>query len=134
MCIIICLTFICYETYMVSNKTANATTKDEMLLFINELGYDVLSDKPIEKSVTIPESFSGVYCKYNNLQKSAGFDLSLYKGCEVHIFTYAIKPPYDDYSGDCVINLIVYKNRVIGGDVSSAALNGFMLPLIQEKM
>ena len=56
------------------------------------------------------------------------YDLSNYKGCEVVIYTYNINAP-TGYSGECVINIIVYNNRVIGGDVSSVALGGFMLPI-----
>ena len=126
--VFICIVFVCSEVFAAGNKQTNAKTNAERLLFIKGLGYTVLSDEPTAKTVNIPEVFYDVYNNYNTLQQSSGYDLSLYKGCEVTIYTYSINPP-SDYSGECVINIIVYNDRVIGGDVSSSALGGFMLPI-----
>lgn len=81
--------------------------------------------------VNIPEKFYDVYENYNALQQLANYDLSLYKGCEVTIYTYTINPP-SDYTGECVANLMVYNDRIIGGDISATALGGFMLPLKKQ--
>ncbi len=126
--VFICIGAVCGEVFAAGNKPTNAKTNADRLLFIKGLGYTVLSDEPTAKTVNIPEVFYDVYNNYNTLQQSAGYDLSLYKGCEVTIYTYSINPP-SDYSGECVINIIVYNDRVIGGDVSSSALGGFMLPI-----
>ena len=64
------------------------------------------------------------------MQKSAGYDLSLYKGCQVTIYTYQINPVQNS-AGESVVNLMVYNNKIIGGDISSTALGGYMLPLKQ---
>ena len=128
--ILFCVVFICCEINAVSNSTLNAKTNSERLLFIEKLGCSVVKKDPESKSVRIPEEFSDVYNKYNDLQQTAGYDLSLYKGCQVIIYTYKILPP-KEYSGNCVVNLIVYKDKIIGGDISSTALGGFMLPLKQ---
>lgn len=124
----VCIGFICCEIYAVSNNDTNAKTNADRLVFIKNLGYNMLNNEPATKAVNIPEVFYDVYKNYNTVQQAAGYDLSLFKGCEVTIYTYQINPPLD-YTGECVINLIVYKDRIIGGDVSSAALGGFMLPL-----
>ncbi len=126
--IFICIGFICCKIYAVDNLDENAKTNADRLLFIKEFGYTVLSSEPVTKAVIIPEVFYDVYKNYNALQKSSGYDLSLYKGCEVTIYTYQINSP-QGYEGECAINLIVYNDRIIGGDVSSAALGGFMLPI-----
>ncbi|MBQ8741646.1 MAG: DUF4830 domain-containing protein [Clostridia bacterium] len=127
--VFICAGFICCEIYAAGNNNANAKTNADRLIFVKNSGYTVLSNEPIVKTVNIPEFFSDVYDNYNALQQSAGYDLSLYKGCEVEIYTYKINPP-SGYAGECVINIIVYNDRVIGGDISSTALGGFMLPLV----
>ncbi len=124
----LCIGFICCEIAAVSNTDKNAITNADRLIFIRTLGFTVTDDSPVVKSVNIPEVFYDVYENYNILQKKAGYDLSLYKGCEVTIYTYKINPP-DNSTDNCVVNLIVYKDRIIGGDVSSVALGGFMLPL-----
>ena len=128
---LICICLVCFEIYAVNNEVTNAKTNSDRLIFIKKAGYTVLSNEPISKAVVIPDVFYDVYENYNALQQSAGYDLSLYKGCEVTIYTYSVNAP-EGYSGECVVNLIVYKDRVIGGDVSSTALGGFMLPLKKQ--
>lgn len=131
--VFVCIGFICCEVFAAGNKTENAKTNAERLTFIKNSGHTVLSDEPTVKAVSIPEVFNDVYENYNALQRSVGYDLSLYKGCEVTLYTYKINPP-KSYTDECVINMIVYNDRVIGGDVSSTALGGFMLPLNKTKV
>ena len=33
---------------------------------------------------------------------------------------------YPDYDGDVLANVLIYKNRVIGGDICSTDANGFI--------
>ena len=63
--------------------------------------------------------------EYNNLQKMQGLDLSKYKRKNVTRYTYKIKN-YDGYEGTVYANLLVYRNRIIGGDICSADVNGFV--------
>lgn len=125
---IVCIGFICGEIYAAGNNNANAKTNADRLIFIKNLGCEVINTQPNSKTVHIPEVFYDVYNNYNLLQKTAGYDLALFKGCEVNIYAYKINPPRG-YEGECVVNLMVYKDRIIGGDISSVALGGFMLPL-----
>ena len=62
---------------------------------------------------------------YNEVQKSQGLDLSKFKGKTAMRYTYSITN-YPDYSGTVYANVIIYKNRVIGGDVCSADVEGFI--------
>ncbi len=126
--VFICIGFICCQLYAAANKTADAKTNADRLIFIKQLGYTVTQEIPTSKTVNIPEVFYDIYKNYNALQQKSGYDLSDYKGCEVTLYTYEISTP-KGYEGECVINIIVYNDRVIGGDVSSVALGGFMLPL-----
>lgn len=127
---LVCIGYVCSQIYVAGNTVEDAKTNADRLIFIKNLGYSLLSDEPNVKSVVIPEMFYDVYNNYNQLQNMAGYDLSVYKGCEVMLYTYSINPP-SEYVGECVINIIVYNDRIIGGDVSSSALGGFMLPLKQ---
>lgn len=129
--IMVCVCFMCCEITTVKNINTNAKTNADRLQYINVLGYKVVSNEPTTKILNIPETFYGVYSDYNALQKAANYDLSLYKGCEVTIYTYYIDAPLN-YDGECVINLIVYNDRIIGGDISSTTLGGFMLPLKKQ--
>ena len=125
---LLCILFICNELYTAGNKHTNALTNADRLDYLKTAGYTVLCDKPAVKVVTIPQKFLDIYNNYNILQLTSGYDLSLYKGCEVTIYSYKIDAP-NGYSGECLANVIVYNNRIIGGDVSSVCLGEFMLPL-----
>lgn len=98
---------------------------DERVDFLRSLGWEV-SEEPIETAnVTIPSDLSGTYAEYNSLQLSQGFDLSSYKGLEAVRYTYEIKN-YPGVTDTVVADIIVYRNRIIAGDVQSTSLDGFM--------
>ncbi len=102
-----------------------AKNEEEVREFISQFGYTV-SEEPVDRvDVTIPDEFDAVYSSYNDLQKKQGFDLGKYKKKTVTRYTYKIEN-YEDYSGTVLADVIVYKNKVIGGDVCSADINGFL--------
>lgn len=107
-----------------------AETDDDRLNFIAQLGYSV-NDEPVSvNNILIPVDFDDVYTQYNELQLQSGFDLSHYMGCTVKKWTYKVTNyPDNEY---VQITLLVYKNKVIGGDICSTELDGFMLPLFSE--
>ena len=95
--------------------------------FISEMGWETSDEYEECKLVTIPEEFNDVYNNYNELQKKQGFDLSKFKGKSVEIYVYKVKnyPGMEDKDGvNC--NLIVCDGQLIGGDVCSTELDGFM--------
>ena len=99
--------------------------EEDVKEFIAQFGWTV-SDSLIDKAeVTVPAEFDAVYEAYNDLQKKQGFDLDRYKKKTVTRYTYKIEN-YKDYSGMVIADVIVYKNKVIGGDICSADVNGFL--------
>nr|MBQ4318223.1 DUF4830 domain-containing protein [Clostridia bacterium] len=78
-----------------------------------------------EAAVTIPSEFDKVFLGYNELQKRQGLNLAKYKRKEITRYTYVVTN-YPDYSGTVYANLLVYRNRIIGGDICSADVNGFI--------
>lgn len=101
-------------------------TNEDRVKFLSQFGYEV-SEDPIETvEITLPEKFDKVYAGYNELQKAQGLDLSRYRRKTVMRYTYEVKN-YDGYNGGRVLaNVIVYRGRVIGGDVCSADPQGFV--------
>lgn len=101
-------------------------TNEDRVKFLSQFGYEV-SEDPIETvEITLPEKFDKVYAGYNELQKAQGLDLSKYRRKTVMHYTYEVKN-YDGYNGGRVLaNVIVYRGRVIGGDVCSADPQGFV--------
>ncbi len=102
---------------------------DERIAYLESIGIKVDADSLCEEEIKIPEEFSGVYKKYNDLQKTAGFNLEEYKGIIVTKYTYKVLCDDDNI----FVNMLCYKGRVIGGDISSAILGGETRPLCEEK-
>lgn len=117
-------------TYDKAEPTASITyskiTDNEARLnFISQFGWNV-KDAPLEEvNVVIPREFDKVYLGYNEMQKEQGLNLSKYKGKTVTRYTYEVTN-YPNYDDTVYISLLVYKDKVIGGDVCSADVNGFV--------
>ena len=102
----------------------DASTNAKRVLFLQGLGYEVDETATEIKDIVIPENFSAVYEKYNNLQKQAGFDLKNYRGKSAKVYSYSLQNDTEKQ-----IHLIVCEDRLIGGDVASLKLNGNMTGL-----
>lgn len=108
----------------------NLTVADEsdILSFISSYGWQV-DEEPVEvREVIIPEVFDEVYSNYNEIQLKQGFDLEKYSGQRVKKWTYIIRnypesSPNDDFIR---VNILVCDGDIIGGDVCSVKLDGFM--------
>ena len=110
---------------------ADAVVKNEKsrVAYLAQNGWEVASPAESESVVMIPRTFSAVFEEYNELQKQQGFDLSRYCGTEVTMYTYRVTNAQAD--GDVIAVLYVQKNRVVGGDVHSTALDGFMTGIVK---
>lgn len=106
-------------------------TEEDVRKFLEQFGWEV-SGAPLEQvSIRIPSQFDKVMNAYNELQKSQGLDLSKYRDKEVTRYTYQITN-YPDYSGTVYANVILYKHKVIGGDVCSSDVTGFISGFIPK--
>ncbi len=121
-----------YEPLSVSaSETVNFNkikTNEDRVNFLARLGWQVEEKALEEVAVTIPDEFDAVFIEYNNLQKELGLDLSRYKRKDVVRYTYRVTN-YPDYDGMVYASLLIYKNKVIGGDICSADVNGFVTSL-----
>lgn len=108
-------------TYLGISSAAGSSA--ERMDFLRALGYCPNEESEESEDVTIPAVFGDVYTRYNELQSLSGGDLTLYKGAHCTRYTYT-----DSETGKR-LNLLVYNDRVIGGDVCTAALDGEMEPL-----
>lgn len=106
----------------------NAQSNEERIAFLSQYGWQVLAD-PIEvEEVAIPSEFDEVYSAYNEIQTKQNFDLTSYAGDRVKRWTYMITnyPGYESDSGLIHANLLISDGKVVGGDIMSIELNGFM--------
>lgn len=119
------------DTGMPENVAAE--TEQQRLDFIKQFGWTVGSAQPEVMALYIPHNFDSVLTKYNAIQKRQGFDLEKYKGEKVDRYSYVITN-YPAAVTEVYINLIVYKGKVIGGDVCSKELGGFMHGFSPERV
>lgn len=105
-----------------------AGSAEERTAFFSQFGWEITQDPLEVKEVVIPTEFDETYTQYNEIQKSQGLDLEPYKGVRVKSWCYEIKnyPGYENSDGLIHGNILVYNGLVIGGDVSSVELDGFM--------
>lgn len=99
-------------------------TNEDRVAYLRLQGWEV-EQEPVEtKQVVIPREFSQLYSNYNDLQKEQGFDLENYMGFEVEHYTYKVTnyPSSDNVQA----NVYILNGQVIGGDVHSTSIDGFM--------
>ena len=104
---------------------------DARVKFLTDFGWEVTTS-PVESSqVKIPTETTEVFDRYNALQKSQGYDLTQYAGKKVMRYVYKINN-YPGATEPVYATLLVYKNQVIGGDVTDTAakghIRGFKMP------
>ena len=104
---------------------------DGRVNFLKGFGWEVTTS-PVESSqVKIPSETSPVFERYNNLQKSQGYDLTEFAGKKVMRYVYKINN-YPGATEPVYATLLVYKNQIIGGDVTDTAakgkIQGFKMP------
>lgn len=96
---------------------------DARVQFLKNFGWEV-SQSPVESGqVRIPEKSTAIYDRYNALQKTQGFDLSQYAGKIVMRYVYKINN-FPGATDPVYATLLVYKNEVIGGDITDTCPNG----------
>lgn len=116
------------STAAVSNISAEGGSETKRVAFLRSLGYTVTPPYTEVEEILIPDEFDEETIRYNELQQTAGMDLSPYHGKRVKCWTYTIQ---GDPSGQEVeAHLYEYKDRIIGGDVSAKAADGFMRALV----
>jgi len=116
----------------VAPTAATVSSNDDRVAFLKSFGWDVAAS-PVESSqVRIPSQSSEVYDRYNTLQKSQGYDLSPYAGKNVMRYVYKVNN-YPGATEPVYATLLVYKNQIIGGDVTDTAakgqIRGFKMPV-----
>ena len=115
------------------SKSLKLESEKERRSYISTLGITVSEEPPVIRNIVIPTEFSAVYKKYNELQKQSGFDLWDYRGEFAVQYTYMVtnyKNDKGEIEQDVRINLILYEGKLIGGDISSTRLDGFMKGLV----
>jgi len=111
-------------------------TNTTIVGYIQSYGWEV-TPEPVEIShLTIPADFDAVYSAYNELLCESGFDLSLYRGRKASRYTYRVLNHTldSDPARTVLANVLVCESNIIGADISSDGVNGFMHALTDVTM
>ena len=100
-----------------------ADTNDARVKFLTDLGWEVTPSPTESAEVKIPKSSDEVFDRYNALQKSQGYDLGKYAGKTVMRYVYQINN-FPDAKEPVYATLLVYKDRIIGGDITDTTPGG----------
>lgn len=106
---------------------ALARTESDRAAYLAGLGWEV-TGLPTTEEVALPETFGTEYEEYLALQTAGGFDLLPYAGQTVTRYSYPIGN-YPTGTDTVFADLLVLEGEIIGGELRSAELDGFMAPL-----
>ncbi len=104
---------------------------DARVKFLEDFGWDVTTSPKESGQVKIPQEITEVFDRYNALQKAQGYDLSRYAGKKVMRYVYQVNN-YPGATAPVYATLLVYKDAVIGGDITDTSpgghIRGFRMP------
>ena len=111
------------DTPTAATQPISAASNDERVAFLRNFGWDVTVSPTESMQVRIPIQSSEVYDRYNDLQKSQGYDLNQFAGKTVMRYVYLVNN-YPGATEPVYATLLVYKDQIIGGDVTNSGPNG----------
>lgn len=101
------------------------TDAESAAAYLLSLGWEVDAASCQMQDTVLPEYFDATFSVYNQLQLEQGFDLEKFAGKAITVYTFQVTN-YPNAGCDVTACLMTCKNRVIGGDIHSAELGGFM--------
>lgn len=105
---------------------------DSRVAFLKSFGWEVVHSPKESGQVLIPQETNPVFERYNALQKCQGYDLSKFAGKKVMRYVYTVEN-YPGATEPVYATLLIYKNRVIGGDITDTAPSGKIRPFEMPK-
>lgn len=106
-------------------SSIQCSTQSEVREYLLSFGLE-LGDCSVD-DITVPFDFNDVYKNYNKIQISQGFNLANYKGKQLNRFTFSLQ---NHPHGDKVFaEVLIYEKQIVGADIYSTDLEGFMAPL-----
>ena len=103
--------------------SATVSDNDSRVSFLKSFGWE-MTTSPVESGqVRIPTETTEIFDRYNRLQQAQGYDLTQYAGKKVMRYVYKVTN-YPGATDPVYATVLVYKNQIIGGDVTNTAAGG----------
>ena len=111
--------------------SATVSDNDSRVNFLKSFGWEVTTTPMESGQVRIPTETTEVFDRYNQLQQAQGYDLMKYSGKKVMRYVYKVTN-YPGATDPVFATVLVYKNQIIGGDVTDTSakgqIRGFKMP------
>ena len=106
-----------------ATTSATVSDNDSRVSFLKSFGWE-MTTSPVESGqVRIPTETTEIFDRYNQLQQAQGYDLTQYAGKKVMRYVYKVTN-YPGATDPVYATVLVYKNQIIGGDVTNTASGG----------
>ncbi len=118
------------------NKSASFKNLDNIndrVRCAKRLGWEVDKSSETATTVYIPKETTKEFAEYNEMQKMCGFDLLEYMGKGATRYTYRILNFPSETPVNAFLNLIIYDDKMIGGDCEVEEYDDLYLPVILGK-
>lgn len=118
-------TYAAESEQVASYSYEKVKSEDDAEQFLAQFGW-IVDASPVEVTVvTMPGEFDKIFAAYNEIQKAQGLNLLKYKRKNLTRYTFEVKN-YEGYDGRVLANVLVYRGKVVGGDICSADIDGFV--------
>ena len=110
------------------NKGIPGGEENQRIEVLRKYGWEAEVPPISEEEIVIPAEWDEVYSGYASLQQAQGFNLDKLRGKTVTEYTYHITnyPEKDEVAA----HILVYKDRIIGADISEMEQGGFCMEVI----
>lgn len=100
-------------------------TNQDRVEYLTAYGWEIKEEPLATQELIIPDELDDSYLDYLALQQKQGFDLERYSGKRVKRYTYEITN-YPSGETGVQANLLLYRTTIVGGEVLSPQLDGFL--------
>ncbi len=108
------------------------TTNEERVEYLAACGWQVDADSCVMQDVMIPSDFNETYQAYAEMQEKQGFHIEKYRGKRVKLATYTVENAKEGTKLEA--NLLIRKNRIIAGDITSLSDGGVAYGLMDSTL
>ena len=117
------------QSFHGTSAAPSLSANEGRVAYLKERGWEVAATPVESGQVRLPKEADPVYDRYLALQKSQGFDLASYAGKTVMRYVYQVTNYPGGGTEPVYATLLIYKNQVIGGDVTDTSAKGQVRPL-----
>ena len=106
-----------------TSTAPTVSDNDSRVSFLKGFGWEVTTSPVESGQVRIPTETTEVFDRYNQLQQAQGYDLTQYAGKRAMRYVYKVTN-YPGATDPVFATVLVYKNQIIGGDITDTASGG----------